>query len=232
MPAAWGAAGTGVKVNLEETVMRIALLGGTGGIGSHLLSWGLEAGHEVAVLARNPEAVPATVTGHDVNLTVVAGDATNGAAVEATVKGADVVLSALGPRGATTAGLLASAARNIVTAMNSSGARRLICVSAAGAFVRDDPDTGALVKIIIPAIFARTFADVRAMEKVISDGDLDWTLVRPARLVNTAGTGRYRVRPEFPPPGGRKISRADVAHFIVTTLEHDSWIGGAPALAY
>ena len=38
--------------------MQIAILGGTGGIGGHVLAWALEAGHPVRALARRPEALP------------------------------------------------------------------------------------------------------------------------------------------------------------------------------
>jgi putative NADH-flavin reductase len=165
-------------------------------------------------------------------LTVVAGSATDAKAVAAVVDGADAVLSALGPRGAKTPDLLGGAGRNIIAAMDQAGSRRLICVSAAGAFIEDDPDMGALMKMILPRVLAKQFADVRAMEAVVSASGLDWTLVRPTRLVNTPQTGRYRARPDYAPPGGRKISRADVAHFIGTTLEQGSWLEGRPALAY
>ncbi|HEX9537358.1 MAG TPA: NAD(P)H-binding protein [Streptosporangiaceae bacterium] len=64
------------------------------------------------------------------------------------------------------------------------------------------------------------------------DSDLDWTLVRATKLVNDPGTGEYRVRADFPPPGGGKIARADVAHFIDTALTSASYIRESPALAY
>ena len=70
------------------------------------------------------------------------------------------------------------------------------------------------------------------MENVIRACDLDWTLVRATRLVNRPGTGRYRVSPDYPPRGGSKIARADVAHFIATALAEDAWPRAAPALAY
>ena len=128
---------------------------------------------------------------------------------------ADAVLSALGPRGAKSPDLLATAARNVVQAMGKTGARRLIGVSAAGAFIQDDAQAGGLVKLILPRIFARSFADVRAMEQVVQASDLDWTLVRPTRLVNVPGRGSWRVRDQYPPPGLTKIARADVAQFII-----------------
>jgi putative NADH-flavin reductase len=207
--------------------MRVALLGGTGRIGALLLTQALESGHEVTALARNTDALsPAR------GLTPIPGDATDAQAIAATVDGADAVVSALGPRGAKAPSLLESAARNTVEAMSKTGARRLICVSAAGAFIDGDPNMSALVKFILPRIFATQFADVRAMEQVVRASDLDWTLVRPTRLVDSAATGKYRTAPDYAPPGGRKISRADVAQFIGAALEQDSWLKAAPALAY
>jgi len=209
--------------------MRIALLGGTGGIGSHLLSWALQTGHDVTALARDPRSLAPAA-----RLTVIGGSATDEVAVAAVVAHADAVVSALGPRGATTPALLARAASNVVTGMAKSGVRRLICVSAAGAFIDGDPDTGVIVKILFSRVLDKPFhfPDTRQMESVVAASGLDWTLVRPTRLVNTPATGRYRVRPDYPPPSGRTIARADVAQFIAGAVTDGTWLGGRPALAY
>jgi uncharacterized protein YbjT (DUF2867 family) len=207
--------------------MQIAVLGATGGIGGHLLGWALEAGHSVHALVRDPEALP-----HRPGLTVTRGDVLDAAAVAQVTARADAVLSALGPRGAKPPGLLAGAAANITAAMHQTAARRLICVSAAGAYITGDPQAGRLIKAILPRVLAKQFADVREMENVIRASDLDWTLVRATRLVNRPGTGRYRVRPDYPPPGGTTIARADVAHFIAAALTENTWLRSSPALAY
>jgi putative NADH-flavin reductase len=228
--------------------MRLAILGGTGRIGGHLLTQVLDAGHEVHVLARSPQAlaplqealarapqsqpVPADAPAPAARLRVLAGDALDAGAVAELVGGSDAVLSALGPRGARSPALLAGAAAGITAGMAAAGVRRLICVSAAGAFITGAPDIGALTKAILPRIFAKPFADVRQMEAVIRASDLDWTLVRATRLVNGPLTGRYRVRPDYPPPGGGKISRADVAHFMAEVLSDGGWLHSAPALGY
>jgi uncharacterized protein YbjT (DUF2867 family) len=207
--------------------MLIAILGGTGGIGGHVLSWALDAGHPVRALARRPEALARRDS-----LTVVRGDALDAAAVAETIAGAGAVVSALGPRGAKSESLLAGAAENIVAGMDKTGARRLVCVSAAGAYITGDPNTGRLIKAILPRVFAKQFADTRQMENVIRESGLDWTLVRATRLVNRPGTGRYRVSPDFPPPHGRTIARADVAHFIAAALTGNTWLHEAPVVAY
>ena len=225
--------------------MRIALFGATGGIGRHLLTWALAEGHDVHALARRPEQLArplgalAPAAGRLApaagGLTVTAGDALDPLAVAAVVAGADVVLSALGPRGprgTRTPSLLARSAANLVAAMDQAGVRRLISMSAAGAFITGDPDTGWLIKAIIPRVFAVPFADVREMEAAIRASDLSWTLVRASRLVNRPATGQYRVRADYPPPGGRKIARADVAHFMALALTEDAWRNAAPAPAY
>jgi len=212
--------------------MRIALLGGSGRIGAEVLGLLLDDRHEVQVLVRRPDSVRPPAGLAPAQLTVVGGDALDRAAVAAVIKGSDAVMSALGPRGARSPGLLARAAANTVAAMDQAGVRRLIAVSAAGAFVDADPDSSALVKLVLPRIFAKQFADVRRMEELIRASDLDWTLVRATRLVNWPATGQYRTRSDFPPQRGMKVSRADVAQFMVDALSQHSWIGASPALAY
>ncbi len=69
--------------------MRLAIFGATGRIGGHLLSWAVDAGHDVHVLARSPEALRPRD-----GLTVTGGDVLDPAAVAAVISGAD---AALGP---------------------------------------------------------------------------------------------------------------------------------------
>jgi putative NADH-flavin reductase len=212
--------------------MRLALLGATGGIGGHVLDWALDAGHTVHALARRPGDLGSAALPPAAGLAVTAGDALDPVAVAEVIAEADAVVSALGPRGASSPDLLAGAAANIVAGMEKTGARRLVCVSAAGAFIAADPHMNWLVKQILPRVFAKQFAGTRRMEDVVGRSGLDWTMVRATRLTNGPGTGRYRVGPDYPPRGGWKISRADVAEFIAGVVTEGSWVRSAPALAY
>ncbi|MGH3157365.1 MAG: NAD(P)-dependent oxidoreductase [Streptosporangiaceae bacterium] len=210
--------------------MKVVIFGASGRIGGHLVNWAIDAGHDVRVLARTPDAVAPRA-----GLTVSRGDVLDAGTVATVVSGADAVLSALGPRGLDgfrKIELLAPAASNIVAGMGKTGAHRLICVSAAGAFISGDPGTAWLVRQILPRVFARTFADVRRMEQIVRASDLDWTLVRATRLIDDPARGEYRVREDYPPGGGSKIARADVAGFMGAALTEGSHIRRSPALAY
>src|SRR4051812_18786228 len=73
--------------------MNLTVFGATGGIGRHVVSQALDAGHHVTAYARNPAKLNLT---HP-NLTVIAGELSDRAAVGRAVAGADAVISALGP---------------------------------------------------------------------------------------------------------------------------------------
>ena len=63
--------------------------------------------------------------------------------------------------------------------------------------------------------------------------DLDWTIVRPAAFTDGELTGAYRHG--FPPTKrdlSLKISRADVAGFMLDQLTDDTYLRKTPGLSY
>ena len=100
--------------------------------------------------------------------------------------------------------------------MPHAGVRRVVVESVAFLF-RDS--------IVPPAyLFGRLFfpgivADASAMERVFEESQLDWTMVRPPELTDKPYTGKYRVREGRLPRFGFKISRADVADFMLKAVE-------------
>ena len=61
---------------------------------------------------------------------------------------------------------------------------------------------------------------------------IQWTIVRPARIVETPGRGRYREGPGYALPGGAQIAADDVADFMLEQLESDRNVGHAVAIAW
>jgi len=62
------------------------------------------------------------------------------------------------------------------------------------------------------------YADLRRMENIIKASGTEWTIIRPPQLTNESLTGHYRTAMNVFLKDCLKISRANVAHFIVNNL--------------
>ena len=168
------------------------------------------------------------------------------AVLEAAIAGADAVLSGVGPRPMAKAGVAEHGTRAIVQAMQATGVRRIVVVSAAPNSTvpspgrpnppRHDPGEGFFMRNLLTP-FAKTvmrerYADLALMEDVLSASDLDWTIFRPPRLTNKPVTGHYRTALGQNLRGGALISRADVAHAMLAALDQPATIRQAIGIAY
>ena len=225
--------------------MKLTIFAATGGIGGQLLEQAVAAGHEVTVVVRDP----AKLIGAGRNgVRIVEADlsAPDPAALEEAVAGADAVLSGLGPRALTKAGVAEQGTRAIVRAMEATGTRRLIVVSAAPISTvpspgrpnppRHDPGEGFLMRHLLTP-FAKTvmrerYEDLARMEDLLRASSLDWTIYRPPRLTNKPLTGRYRTAFGRNLRRGALISRADVAHAMLAAVGQPEMIGQEVGIAY
>lgn len=64
------------------------------------------------------------------------------------------------------------------------------------------------------------------------DSGLKWTVARPMALSNEPLTGQYRETEIGIAKGGRKISRADVAHFMVKAVTEQKYVHQSVGLVY
>jgi uncharacterized protein YbjT (DUF2867 family) len=85
--------------------------------------------------------------------------------------------------------------------------------------------------IVKPFIGRTLYADMRRMEEIVMASDLDWTIVRPAYLVDTAAVSAYRVAEGYMVPGMRKTARIDLAEFMLKEAVSPRHIRKAVALA-
>jgi uncharacterized protein YbjT (DUF2867 family) len=208
--------------------MKIFLVGGTGGTGRELIEQGLERGHLITALVRNPKKLRF----NHANLTVVQGDVLIPDSLDDAMNGQDAVLSALGHKKfiiPTT--VLTRGTKNLIDAMNKNKIRRFICISSLG--VNDSRFKLGLYYTLftIPVILFFYFLDRSRQEKLIMKSDLDWTIIRPGQLTN----GRKRTDYKHGPTAGsyiltKTISRASVAHFMLSQLEDPTYIRRAPGL--
>jgi putative NADH-flavin reductase len=118
---------------------------------------------------------------------------------------------------------LSEGTKNIVRAMEEVGVHRFICESSLG--VGDSKGQLGLIYnyFLIPLFIRNIFADKEVQETVIRNSRLDWVIVRPGALTNGPHTGKYQSWLGAPAPAiRRKISRSDVADFMLRQLGHDA----------
>ena len=208
--------------------MKLIIFGSTGGTGRELLKQAIEMGHNVTAYARNPSKIDDV---KHANLQVVRGDVLE-SAVESAVTGQDAVLSCIGAGAARTT-LREDGTRNIIKAMEKAGVRRLISQSSLG--VGDSRANLSLITkyIIVPFFLRHAFADHERQEALIKQSSLDWTIVRPPRLIDGHRTGDYQHG--FSTTASRikgKISRADVADFMLKQVTDNTYIHQTPGVSY
>lgn len=201
--------------------MRIALIGATGFVGTPLLNELLQRGHQVTVLARHPERLPARP-----NLSVVKADARVPDQVAAAVRGQDAVLSAYNP-GWEHPELHDEFLRGYdaqVAGVKQSGVRRFMMVGGAGSlFVA--PGVQLVDTPGFPAAYkAGALAAREALNRLRKEDALDWTFLSPPILLQPGErSGRYRVGSEQPLMDGEqpgRIAVADLAVALVDELEN------------
>jgi putative NADH-flavin reductase len=209
--------------------VKIVVFGASGGTGIEIARQGLAAGHEVTAFVRTP----AKLNIENPKLTLFQGDVLDAAAVEQAVAGQEAVISALGPTRPAAPGMMETAARNIVAAMDKAGVRRLISTTGAG--VRDPRDQPKLIdhlmKGLLTLLAGSVLKDSAANVEIIRASDLDWTIVRYPRLLDGPRTGNYRVG-YVGQDSGSQLARADGADFVLKELAEGKYIGQMPVVSY
>lgn len=210
--------------------MKLTVFGATGGIGRELVRQGLEAGHEVTAVVRDPARL--TVTG--ARLDVVRADLTDPEVLRPAVAGRDAVLSGLGPRARKDAGIAARLTRVVLAAMEAEQVRRVLAVSAGpvGPAPVDEGVVDRWMRGLVSAVLKDVYADLSEMEAELAASGTDWTVVRPPRLQDKPVTGVYRVVTGGFPARGRFISRADVAHAMLGMVGDAGVVKQGVGLAY
>jgi putative NADH-flavin reductase len=220
--------------------MKLTIIAATGGVGRELLEQAVAAGHDVTAVVRNPGKLARQV--RTVTADMAAADP---AALEPAIAGADAVLSGLGPHSNSDAGIASQGTPGIVAAMNATGVRRIIAVSAAPVSTvpspgrpnppKHDPGDGFFMRHLFShvasAMFGKVYADLALMEDILADSGLDWTVIRPPQLTSKPLTGTYRTAYGQNIRGGWSVPRADVAHLMLAVLDQPETIRQAIGIA-
>jgi putative NADH-flavin reductase len=207
--------------------MKVVIFGATGSVGRLMVAQALEEGHTVTAFARDPAKLSIT---HP-NLRVIQGDAMDPAAVEQAVRGQDAVVCALGAGAKGT--IRSEGTRNIVAAMERAGVRRLVCQSSLGVGDSRENLNFFWKYVMFGMLLREAYADHVAQESQVMRSALDWTIVRPGAFTDGPRTGRYRHGFAADDKAITfKVSRADVAEFMLKQLTDRSYLRKTPALSY
>ncbi|CAN5869816.1 SDR family oxidoreductase [soil metagenome] len=194
--------------------MKLIVFGATGSIGRQVVPQALAAGHHVTAVVRRPAAL----TIQHKNLTIVRGDGLEPATFASSITGQDAVLSSLGVHDRKPTTVYSAGIANIIQVMQSAGVRRLLCISASG--LNPGPRWQRwFAKPILWWILRESYSDLVRMEAVVRASQLDWTIIRPPRLIDGLRTGHYQIATNQQLSHGSKIRRADVADYMLTHLE-------------
>jgi uncharacterized protein YbjT (DUF2867 family) len=149
------------------------------------------------------------------------------------MRGQEAVLSALGhKRYFYPTRILSEGTNNILRAMETHRVRRLVCETSLG--IGDSAGRMGIyyTLFVVPLVLPFYFWDKTRQERIIAGSNVDWVIVRPGALTNGAKCGRLR-------HGSRvgsflwtvRVSRADVAEFMLDQLASNQYLRAAPGVA-
>lgn len=220
--------------------MNIVIFGATGGTGRCLVAQALALGHAVTAFVRQPAKLPIWHAA----LSVICGDVFDPAAVARAVAGQDAVLNAIGGKPALPSTLTGKVAANrvcsvgtqqIVAAMERHGVRRLVCETMHG--IGDSlAQTTVWRRLVfdrgfVPLLLKDEVEDKARQEQIVRGSALDWIIVRPTQLTDGPPTTTYLTGLDLFCGIRGKISRADVASFMLSQLTDTTYLGQAPAIS-
>ena len=207
--------------------MNITIIGASAGVGLQATLRALHQGHQVTTLSRRID----TLLDHPM-LIKIQGSSTNLKDVKIALANADAILVTLGTGSSLKATTLFSeSARILIQVQRESGSTTpLIVLTGFGA--GDSWGYNSLIIRILFDLFLKVvYSDKTKMEQLITSECPNWEIVRPGRLTNGAMKTHYRVMDCL--TKGMKvgsISRADVAHFMVSQAERPTYQGKYLAL--
>jgi len=198
--------------------MNVAILAASGMTGTQVIEQALAAGHNVIGLARTP----ANIASDDPRVTKRHGDAFDEASIIDGLEGADAVITSVGKRDLFDKryNLSTAAHAAVLKGMHKHNIKRLLVVSSTGAAqIKRD----GIRRNIYLFLRRKYYRDMYEMELQVMASDLDVTIVRAPLLVDGAADGNYRVEEQEIYPVGIKITRANLAQFLIKEVDGNQW---------
>jgi putative NADH-flavin reductase len=223
---------TFISIFLITIIMKIAVFGAGGRIGSRIVTEALNRGHDVTAAVRHPEDY--TVI-HE-HLKVAKADLFNSQDVETAAFNQDAVVSAYSPAKGIPASTIKEVAIPLINGLKQAHVKRLIIVGGAGSLevspglqLVDTPDFPAEYKPV-------SLAHREALAIYEKANELDWTFLSPsAEIYPGTRTGKFRTGDNqllTDANGKSHISMEDYAVAIVDEIETPMHLKGHYTVGY
>ena len=199
--------------------MNITIIGASAGIGLETVKRGLNRNHSITTLSRSEihreEKKP---------FNRILGDATNKADLLSSIQNADAIIVTLGTSKNMNATTLFSDFAQLMVEIHKENKIDIPFIFVTGFGAGESKNyVPWLVKMFLKYFLKDVYADKTKMEEIITNSDLNWTVVRPGRLLDKELTEKYRIENKlFKGINVGGINRADVADFLIKQAEEQT----------
>lgn len=199
--------------------MNITIIGASAGIGLETVKRGLNRNHAITTLSRSEVELEENKL-----LNVIIGDATNKADLLNAIQNADAIIVTLGTAKNMKATTLFSDFAKLIVEINRENKIAIPFIFVTGFGAGESKNyVSWLVKLFLNYFLKDVYADKTKMEEIITNSELNWTVVRPGRLLDEGLTEKYRIENKlFKGINIGGINRADVADFLIKQVENQT----------
>ena len=194
--------------------MNITIIGASAGIGLETVKRGLNRNHSITTLSRSEIE-------DKKSLKMILGDATNKTDLINSIQNADALIVTLGTGKNMKATTLFSDFAKLIVEIDRENKIDIPFIFVTGFGAGESKNyVSWLVKMFLKYFLKDVYADKTNMEEIITNSDLNWTVVRPGRLLDKELTEKYRIENKlFKGINVGGINRADVADFLIKQAE-------------
>ena len=196
--------------------MNITIIGASAGIGLETVKRGLNRNHSITTLSRSEIEIE-----EKKSVKMILGDATNKADLVNAIQNADALIITLGTGKNMKATTLFSDFAKLIVEIHEENKIDIPFIFVTGFGTGESKNyVSWLVRLFLKYFLKDVYADKAKMEEIITNSTMNWTVVRPGRLLDKELTEKYRIENKlFKGINIGGINRADVADFLIKQAE-------------
>jgi len=213
---------------LKNQKVNITIIGASAGLGFETLKRGLDRNHTITTLSRSEIKIEENKL-----LKVIIGDATIKVDLLNAIQNADALIVTIGTSKNMKTTTLFSDFAKLMVEIQSENKISIPFIFVTGFGAGESKNyVSWIVKMFLKYFLKDVYADKTKMEELITSSDLNWTVVRPGRLLDKELTEQYRIENKlFKGINIGGINRADLADFLIKQAENQTELKKYVAIA-